>query len=146
MFHVFWGDFYYEYFCCFKRYAHTFKTKSVQNLSPFRFVLFSSARAELRALYLASTFWDFKKNPFSCFFGLIFTMNIFVTLINMGILSKQKMFKINHSFAFKINHSFCLVNIFTKVLTFCWPNTHRMMKRNFKDWHLVLEVNIRQNY
>ena len=52
-FHVFWGDFFYEYFCCFERYEHVFKTKHVQNLSLLRFIVFSSARARLHALDLA---------------------------------------------------------------------------------------------
>ena len=42
------------------------------------------------------------------FFEVIFTMNIFVALIDMGILSKQKMFKTDVSFDSKYLQVFAL--------------------------------------
>ena len=106
-FHVFWGDFFHEYFCCFKKYGHVFKTEHVPNQSLLRFIVCSSSRARLRALDLTSIFRDFHKNIiFFMFFEVIFSMNIFVVLRDMDIticskycfsmnISKPKLFSMN---------------------------------------------------
>ena len=39
------------------------------------------------------------------FFGVISTVNIFVVLKDMGMFSKQKMFKINHTFFLQVQKS-----------------------------------------
>ena len=60
--------------------------------------MFKFARAIARAIFGINFSRFSKKHHFFMFFGVIFTMKIFVVLKDKNITSKHKMFKIDHSF------------------------------------------------
>ena len=60
-FHVFCGDYGYEYIRFFRRYRHVFKTKNVRNQSNFHSVKSLGAGGNTRTLYFTSCLQDFEK-------------------------------------------------------------------------------------